>query len=129
MARPITRVFSALHGYIYGRWTARYLSLLRDEIISRLKPQGKRRLADGFHSKVITSEEARAIIIVDQPIFRRDLEQIIPYAAARTLILKSPPDIIVHMFGLKSALEQCSHAVVSFVHLLGVRDRKAHHCV
>jgi len=95
MAGPITRVFNALHGYIYGRWTVRYIFLLRDKIIPWLKPQGRQRVADGFHSKVITSEEARAIITIDQPIFRRDLEQIIPYAAARTLILKAPPDIVV----------------------------------
>jgi hypothetical protein len=58
MAGPITRVFDALHGYIYGRWTVKYIFLLRDKIIPRLKPQGRRRVADGFHSKVIPSEEA-----------------------------------------------------------------------
>jgi ferredoxin len=95
MAGPITRVFNALHGYIYGRWTPRYLSALRDQVIPRLQSRGRQRVADGFHSKVITSEEARAIITIDQPILRRDLEQIIPYAAARTLLLKAPLDIIV----------------------------------
>lgn len=95
MVGRVTRILNALHGYVYGRWTVRYIILLRDYSIPRLKPQGRQRVTDGFHSKVITSEEARAIITIDQPIFRRDLEHIIPYATARTLILKAPPDIVV----------------------------------
>jgi ferredoxin len=95
MPDRISRVLNALHGYVYGRWTVRYIILLRDHIIPRLKPRGRQRVADGFHGKVITSEEARAIITIDQSILRRDLEQIIPYAAARTLILKGPLDVVV----------------------------------
>jgi ferredoxin len=96
MTNPITRAFNLLHAYVYGRWTDKYLAFFRDRLIPRLKPRGRQRVADGFHCKVLTSEEAKAIITIDQPIVRRDLEQIIPYAAARTLILRAPPDIIVH---------------------------------
>jgi ferredoxin len=96
MANPITRIFNLMHGYVYGRWTKRYIFFLRDRLIPRLKSRGKQRLVDNFHCKVMTSEEAKAIITIDQKIVRRDLEQIIPYAAARTLILKGPPDVVVH---------------------------------
>jgi Pyruvate/2-oxoacid:ferredoxin oxidoreductase delta subunit len=45
---------------------------------------------------VLTHEHARAIITIDRDISERDLEQIIPYPAARNLVLKGPPDIVVY---------------------------------
>jgi hypothetical protein len=95
MANPITRAFNLVHGYVYGRWTDKYLAFLRDRLIPWLRPRGRQQVADGFHCKVLTSDEARAIITIEEPIVRRDLEQIIPYVAARTLILEAPPDTIV----------------------------------
>ena len=77
------QVMNALQAYIYGRWTRGYISLLRNQIIPRLNPRRKRKLADGFHCKVLTHDHARAIITIDRDISERDLEQIIPYPAAR----------------------------------------------
>ena len=45
---------------------------------------------------MITQEEAKAIITIDQDIALRDLEQIIPYPMARDLVLKGPPDVVVY---------------------------------
>jgi ferredoxin len=53
-------------------------------------------LSDRYHGKVLTQEEAKAIIRVDQDIPLRDLEQIIPYPMARNLVLKGPPDVAVY---------------------------------
>lgn len=89
-------IFNALHAYVYGRWTKQYVSVLRERILPRLSPQGKKKLSDGYHGKVLTHEHAKAIISIKQNISRRDLEQIIPYPQARTLVLKAPPDIVVY---------------------------------
>jgi NAD-dependent dihydropyrimidine dehydrogenase PreA subunit len=81
-----------LHGYIYGRWTHRYVKTL-------LTPAGapgkaSRIYAAGHHGKVLTNEHARAIIALDRPIPLTDLEQIIPYPVARSILLDGPPDVV-----------------------------------
>jgi len=86
----------ALHGYIYGRWTNQYIDLLINHIIPRLGPQGKVWLSDRYHGKVLTHEQAKAILKISQDIPLRDLEQIIPYPMARNLVLKAPPDVAVY---------------------------------
>jgi ferredoxin len=87
---------SALHGYIYARWINQYINLLISYIFPRLRPRGKRWLSDRYHSKVLTQEQAEAIITIDQEIPLRDLEQIIPYPMARNLVLEGPPDVAVY---------------------------------
>ncbi|MHB9099467.1 MAG: ATP-binding protein [Syntrophales bacterium] len=92
----LKNIVDALHAYAYGRWTSTVIGLMRDHIIPRLTIRGKEKFADGFHFKVLTNEHARAIISINQDIPRLDLEQIIPYSQARTLVLKAPLDIIVY---------------------------------
>jgi len=92
-----------LHGYIYGRWTNQYLNVLINYISPRLGPRGKKWLSDRYHGKVLTQEQAQAIITIDQEIPLRDLEQIIPYPMARDLVLKGPPDVIVYECGCRHA--------------------------
>jgi ferredoxin len=92
----MVRALNALHGYIYGRWTRTYIRILLDCIFPGLGPRGKKWWADRFHCKVITPEEAKAIVTIEKDIPLRDLEQIIPYPMARDLVLKGPPDIAVY---------------------------------
>lgn len=87
---------SGLHGYIYARWTNQYLNLLVNYVFPRLGPRGKKWLSDGYHGKVLTEEQARAIIKIDQDIPLQDLEQIIPYPMARDMVLKGPPDVAAY---------------------------------
>jgi Pyruvate/2-oxoacid:ferredoxin oxidoreductase delta subunit len=96
MTRPVTRVLNALHGYVYGRWTKEYINLLLNRIFPSLGPRGKKWWSDRFHFKVLTRENAKAIITIDKDIRRRNLEQIIPYPMARDFVLKAPPDIVVY---------------------------------
>jgi Pyruvate/2-oxoacid:ferredoxin oxidoreductase delta subunit len=84
------------HMYIYGRWTNQYVKTLVHYIIPRLNSAGKKWLSDRYHGKVITAEQAKAIIAINQNIPLRDLEQIIPYPMARDLVLKGPPDVIAY---------------------------------
>ncbi|MFC1682708.1 ATP-binding protein [Candidatus Zixiibacteriota bacterium] len=88
--------FRALHGYVYGRWTNQYVRTLIYKIFPRLSPRGKKHLAEHYHGKTLTHEQARAIITLNQDIPLRDLEQIIPYSMARDLVLKGPPDMAAY---------------------------------
>lgn len=86
----------ALHAYVYGRWTNQYIHLLIHRVMPRLKPTGGKWLANHYHGKVLTEEEAEAIIANQKDIPQRDLEQIIPYPLARDLVLHGPPDVAVY---------------------------------
>ena len=96
---------SAIHAYVYARWIKEYIHLLIFHIFPRLKPQGKKWLANHYHSKVLTPDQAEAIISIDKEIPLRDLEQIIPYSMARDLVLKGPPDIAVWQCGCRQNRE------------------------
>lgn len=92
---------SGLHGYVYGRWIKEYIGVLLNYVFPRLGPRGRQWLADHYHGKVLTQEQAQAIITIDQEIPLRDLEQIVPYPTARELVLKGPPDVAVFQCGCR----------------------------
>jgi hypothetical protein len=94
---------SALHGYVYGRWTNQCIDVLTKRIFPHLGPKGREWWSDRYHGKVLTPEHARAIITLDQDIPLRDLGQIIPYPMARDLVLKGPPDVAVYECGCRHA--------------------------
>jgi NAD-dependent dihydropyrimidine dehydrogenase PreA subunit len=98
-------ILKQLEGYVYGRWTNQYISVLIHRWIPRLSAEGRKELAQHYHGKVITHDEAKAIIQLDQPI-RRDLEQIIPYGMARDLILSAPVDVAAYECACRFAREQ-----------------------
>jgi ferredoxin len=87
-------VLRILHFYVYARWTTRYL-ITAAGIISRSGPHGKRWFADRYHGKVLTFDEARAIIQVNKSIPLQDLDQIIPFPMARDFVLQTPLEIAV----------------------------------
>ena len=105
--------FDRLHGYVYGRWPYLYIGIAVGthplakilgpvvNIISRLWPKGNSNAseditwADGYHGKVMPTETARQLVSINQEIEIHDLEQVIPYKKARTIILKNPDHIVV----------------------------------
>ncbi len=91
------RLFSLkyLHGYIYGRWNRQYINLLLNYINPRLGPRGRKWITDRYHGKVLTHDEAKAIVTINKKIPLRDLEQVIPYPMARNIVLEGPPDVTV----------------------------------
>jgi NAD-dependent dihydropyrimidine dehydrogenase PreA subunit len=91
------------HAYTYARWTNQYIKVLVYKVFPLLKPAGKKWLSDRYHAKVLTNEQAKAIITLNQEIPLQDLEQIIPYPMARDLILKGPPDVVVMECGCRLA--------------------------
>jgi len=94
--RRFLNLGNLLHGYFHGRWTNQYHKLLRNHIFPRLGPRGKMWLSDRIHLKVLTQDQAEAVITIDQEIPLRDLEQIIPYPMVRDFVLKGPPDVAVY---------------------------------
>jgi NAD-dependent dihydropyrimidine dehydrogenase PreA subunit len=87
----------ALHGYVYLRWTPQYIkTLFRFTAAFSKTTRAEHWLADHYHGKVLTHDHARAVVTLNLPISRRDLEQIVPYHTARDLVLQAPPDIVAY---------------------------------
>ena len=96
-----------VHGYLYGRWTTEYIRVVLVRwIVPHLPGQSKAWLAERYHYKVLTPEQAEAIVTLDHALPLRDLEQVIPYATARGLVLDGPPDIAVIECGCRHARER-----------------------
>jgi hypothetical protein len=56
--------FSALHAYVYGRWMKEYVGFLINHVFPRLGLRGRKWLADRYHAKVLTNEQAKNIITI-----------------------------------------------------------------
>lgn len=85
-----------LHGYIYLRWTQKYINALfgmagRNQAASK----GEYWLAERYHGKVLTHEHARSIVTLNKPI-ERSLEQIVPFSIARDIVLNASPEIAAY---------------------------------
>ncbi|WP_028581293.1 ATP-binding protein [Desulfogranum japonicum] len=105
-----------LHGYMYARWTYAYIKIGTGRhalapIITRLystlhrltckkntnsrRSTAKIEFSNTYHGKVIALGEAKKLVTVNIPITIEDLEQVIPYERARSIILKNPDHIVV----------------------------------
>ncbi len=108
-------VLDFLHGYVYGRWPYFYIQAgMRPEALRRplrvLATRGGRllsrrrgatdpqsrsnRFADTYHGKVVPTAAATQLVTLDLEVELRDLEQIIPYATARDIVIKNPEHIV-----------------------------------
>jgi ferredoxin len=104
-----------LHGYVYGRWPYLYIGLATGErglprvLAPLVRAAGRlflgsrsgesveasrRRLADRYHGKVVPTDAAEQLVTLDVPVELRDLEQIIPYATARDIVMREPDHIV-----------------------------------
>lgn len=105
-----------IHGYIYSRWIYLYISIgtgehilarkfkpLAQALCRHFTPSRKKgdslknciTFADTYHGKVITFDGAREIVTLNRKIEIQDLEQIIPYKLARSIIVENPENIAV----------------------------------
>ncbi|WP_119068473.1 4Fe-4S binding protein [Aggregatilinea lenta] len=85
------------HGYIYARWTNQYLLWAVKFVLPRTHTTPDHPLwADTYHAKILTTDAAKALVSINQDIPRCDLEQLIPFSAAREIVLSGPPDIAVY---------------------------------
>jgi Pyruvate/2-oxoacid:ferredoxin oxidoreductase delta subunit len=93
----------ALHAYVYLRWTRAYIAVAIKRLLPRSTEAQRRTWADGYHGKVLMPGHARSIITLNERIDLRDLEQIIPYPAARSLVLDGPPEVVAYECVCRSA--------------------------
>ena len=102
-----------LHGYIYARWPYLYIGIGAGthplarvfgppvRLLGRLLPPPadddpeRITFADGYHGKVVPLEAATQLVTVQEDVDLGDLEQTIPYALARDIVLKNPDHIVV----------------------------------
>ena len=114
-----------IHGYIYGRWTYLYIAIGRGkhppskhfaklgDIFDRLITKPKKNesegenidFADTYHAKTIPLEEAKRLVLIDEEINLPDLEQVIPYKRARSIVMKNPEKIVALDCPCRAAME------------------------
>jgi Pyruvate/2-oxoacid:ferredoxin oxidoreductase delta subunit len=110
---PGFSLFDKLHGYVYLRWPYLYIGVAKGDhprsnairqvvkLFSRFwfKPDqdGHDRMtaADTYHGKVVPTESASQLVTINAEIRIDDLEKIIPYAKARSIVMKNPDHIAV----------------------------------
>jgi ferredoxin len=114
---PGYSLFDWLHGYVYARWPYLYIgvgtgdhplakmakpvvgwvdTLIRRQASQDVSPEPGNGIefADTYHGKVVTLEAATQLVRVEQDVDLGDLQQVIPYALARDIILKHPDHIV-----------------------------------
>jgi Pyruvate/2-oxoacid:ferredoxin oxidoreductase delta subunit len=101
-------LFDRLHGFVYIHWPYFYIGAgLGEHPLSKfLGPLGrlitskkdltedKAKIAPGYHGKVVPLEAAKQLVTVQEDIRLENLEQIIPHAHARDIVLKNPDHIV-----------------------------------
>jgi ferredoxin len=107
--------FDLIHGYVYMRWPYLYIGICTGEhpatpwflriagFIDRLGASHRHPMpssdqvdfADTYHGKTLPLATAEQLVHLHHDLEVRDLEQIIPYKRARSIILKNPDHIVV----------------------------------
>ena len=103
-----------LHGYIYARWPYFYIGVgigthpaakwitplggLINKLLIHQKPDEPAAdqvgFADTYHGKVVPLESAKRLVLINEEIKIPDLEQVIPYKRARSIVMKNPDRIV-----------------------------------
>ena len=106
--------FDLVHGYVYARWPYLYIGIGTGEhplarwfkplagwfngLATRQKgkePPGEAiGFADTYHGKAVPLETAKKLVLINEPVNIPDLEQVIPYKRARSIIMKNPERIV-----------------------------------
>ena len=116
---PDFSFYALLHGLIYSRWPYLYIGIGKGDhpiakVLSPIKETWRRlfpapprtnmplhsvdkpsnTFADEYHGKVIPLDQARHLVSINEPINLPDLEHIVPYVKARSIIQENPDHII-----------------------------------
>ena len=70
---------NSIHGYIYGRWTKEYISFAINYLLKSKKIGKKKKWSDSYHGKIITTDHAKKIMMLEENISLKNLETVIPY--------------------------------------------------
>jgi len=115
--RRVLTTFDFVHAYFYARWTNQYIGWSVKYYMPFLGPESKDgRWAPVYHGKVLPNELAKALVSVNQDVCLENMEQLIPYPAARDLILQAPLDIVAYECGCRhSRANPCQPTQVCMV--------------
>jgi len=114
-----------IHGYIYGRWPYFYIGVGKgkhpatkwlaplggfvDRLITRKKKDESAdktiEFADTYHGKAVPLETAKTLVMINEEIKIPDLEQVIPYKRARSIVMRNPDRIVALDCPCRSAME------------------------
>lgn len=101
-----------VHGYVYARWPYLYIGIGVGEhplarvyaslrcALKKLFPASDEQetqpgsFADRYHGKVVTTESARKLLSIREPVELRSLEKIIPYPLAKDIIMIDPDHLV-----------------------------------
>jgi len=106
--------FDLVHGYVYARWPYLYIGIATGENpatrwfapfadwFNRLSTKTKKSetaevrisFADTYHGKAVPLKAAKQLVTIQEELQVHDLEQVIPYKRARSIILKNPSHIV-----------------------------------
>jgi Pyruvate/2-oxoacid:ferredoxin oxidoreductase delta subunit len=87
-------LYKLLEGYFYAGQTHRYLKLAKLNWLFELLGQSE--TGDSYHAKVLTKGDAVKILTLKEPLNIPDLDKVIPYPVARSIILEHPlPSVAV----------------------------------
>jgi ferredoxin len=107
-------LFDFLHGYVYGRWPYLYIGIGKGDhplskyfaplagFFDRLVTKKKKNestaetinFADTYHGKAVPLKTAKKLVLIKEEIKIPDLEQVIPYKRARSIVMKNPERIV-----------------------------------
>lgn len=114
-----------VHGYIYGRWPYFYIGVGKgkhpatkwlsplgsafDRLITKKKRDEPAEetigFADTYHGKAVPLETAKQLVLINEEIKIPDLEQVIPYKRARSIVMKNPERIVALECPCRAAME------------------------
>jgi ferredoxin len=122
---PGYSLFDFLHGYAYARWPYLYIGIGKgkhplskyfaplggffDRLITRKKKDEPAAesigFADTYHGKAVPLETAKRLVLIEEEIKIPDLEQVIPYKRARSIVMKNPERIVALECPCRAAME------------------------
>lgn len=122
---PGYSLFDFVHGYVYGRWPYLYIGIGKgkhplskyfaplggffNSLVTRKKKDESAAetigFADTYHGKAVPLETAKRLVMINEEIQIPDLEQVIPYKRARSIIMKNPDRIVALDCPCRAAME------------------------
>lgn len=94
-----------IHGYVYARWPYGYIGAAigerRERVWQRVlyapfiaKALFPQRWAQDYHGKVLPLEQAKRLVQVNEPLTLNLPERVIPFSAARDLVVADPDHLV-----------------------------------
>lgn len=103
----------AVHGYVYYRWTSRYMAVVAAALdrpwLGPVRTWAGQWLQRTHHAKVVSASDARRIISIDKPIEWRGLEHVVPFDVARDIVLDASPTIALATCACRAVAEKSGH--------------------